>query len=464
MQNTQELPYDQRPANRDLRHLEGEYGWPFVGKTIDMFRDPQKLFGRYYERYGPVSRISITGNKCVLLLHPDYAERVLLDRDRNFSGKKGWESVMAEFFEGGLVMRDFADHRIHRGIVMSSFKRDAMLEYTEKVRAISRAAVERWGSQGEIVFYDEVKRLLLEIAFGVFCWLDDSDKDVERVNRAFTDMMEGALGIVRLDIPGFAYHRGLEGRRYLKRFFLERIEKKRASNDKDAFAGFCKAKTEDGEYYSDEDIANHMVFLMLAAHDTTTSAATMAAYYLANDYELQNKLVAEIEETPKPLGYDTIFRGMPLMVGVFYETLRMHPPVPMLLRRTVRECEFGGIRVPADTMVCVPSTFIHRLPDWWKHPDIFDPSRFSEEVHEQRKHNFMWIPFGGGAHKCIGMHFARLLFTLTFAELVSQFQLEYTRPNYYPAKLQHFPFTKPSDDLPLRLRPRRGTRSPGLTS
>ena len=95
--------------------------------------------------------------------------------------------------------------------------------------------------------------------------------------------MEGALGIVRLDVPGFDYHRGMEGRRFLKRFFMDLIEKKRASNDEDVFAHFCKEKTEEGEYYSNEDIADHMVFLMLAAHDTTTSASTMAAYYLAHD-------------------------------------------------------------------------------------------------------------------------------------------------------------------------------------
>ena len=70
--------------------------------------------------------VGITGNKCVLLLHPDYAQRVLMDREKNFSIKMGWESVMAEFFQGGLVMRDYDEHRIHRGIMNSSFKPPAM--------------------------------------------------------------------------------------------------------------------------------------------------------------------------------------------------------------------------------------------------------------------------------------------------------------------------------------------------
>ncbi len=451
MDTVERLPYDQRPANRDLSHLDGDYGWPLVGKTLDMFRDPHELFARHHQKYGAISRISITGNKCVLLLHPDYAQRVLLDRKKNFSIKKGWESVMAEFFEGGLVMRDFEEHRLHRGIMQTSFKPDAMREHVTRIQAIVKRAVERWASQDTFVFYEEVKHLLLDIAFDVFCWVDDSDSTVETMNEAFTDMMEGALGVIRLRIPGLLYHRGLRGRQYLKQFFIDLIETKRASEDRDVFAHFCKAKKEDGNYYDDEDIADHMVFLMLAAHDTTTSAATMAAYYLCNDHELQARLAQDVARTAQPFTYEAFFHEMKEMVGVFYETLRMHPPVSMFLRRAIRECEFDGVRVPADTMVCVPVTYIHRLEDFWHDPNTFDAARFAEGVNEHRKHNFMWIPFGGGAHKCIGMHFARLLFMQTFAEMVGNYRMEFAKRNYFPAKLRYFPFSKPVDGLPMKL-------------
>jgi cytochrome P450 len=326
-----------------------------------------------------------------------------------------------------------------------------MRAYAKRVQRIVERSVARWAVQDSVLFYKEMKRLLLEIAFDVFCWVDDSENIVPEISRAFTDMMEGALGIVRLDIPGFLYHRGLEGRRFLKRFFMDLVEKKRVSSDEDVFAHFCKEKTDYGEYYSNEDIADHMVFLMLAAHDTTTSASTMAAYHLCNDYDLQDKLADEVSQWPEELAFEEVFHSINGLICVFYETIRMHPPVPLFLRRTIRECEIGGVKVPADTMVCIPGAYIHRLPDWWSHPNTFDPARFSEEVSEHRKHNFMWVPFGGGAHKCIGMHFARMLFLLTFRELIGKYQIEYAKPDYFPAKLQHFPFTRPLDSLPVRL-------------
>ena len=78
-----------------------------------------------------------------------------------------------------------------------------------------------------------------------------------------------------------------------------------------------------------------------------------------------------------------------------------------------------------------------------------DPERFERGEHKQ--HPFLFHPFGGGAHKCIGMHFARMLFLLIFRELLSNYTIQYAKKGYFPAKLQHFPFTRPLDSLPMRL-------------
>ena len=451
MSQIEQFAYNLRPTNRDLSHIDGDFGLPLVGKTFAMFRDPEKTFAAHYRKYGPVSRFGMIGNKCVLLAHPDYAQTVMLDRDKSFSAKMGWMDTMGEFFEGSLVLRDFDDHRIHRGIMQTAFKPDAMRSHAEKIRVIVETKTRQWAKKGDVLFYNEVKRLLLEIALEVFCGGGQSEEERDAINQAFIDMMDGTLGIVRKDWPGFLYHRGLQGRRRLWRHFFGLIDQKRASEDDDVFAHFCRSKQEDGTYYSHEDIAHHMVFLMLAAHDTTTSAITMAGYYFANNMAIQEEVAAEANEESRPLSYDSIFRSMKKMVCVFYETLRLHPPVMLFMRRTVRQCNFDDVRVPADTMVCVPPCHIHRLEDWWESPNEFNPARFSDEVGEHRKHNFMWIPFGGGAHKCIGMHFARLLFVSTFAELFRGHRLEYKKENYFPTKLQHFPFSRPTDNLPMKV-------------
>lgn len=440
--------YLQAPTNQQLGHIKGEYGLPFLGKTLSIFADPINTFHQHYLKFGPVSRISITGQKAVLLLGPQYLQTMLLDTDRNFSTRKGWDVFMSDFFAGGLLMRDFEEHRIHRRIMQTAFKSDSMRHYTGTISSIVQQAVARWQQQGTVDFYPETKKLLLNIAFAVFCTVDDEDSDEDNINRAFIDLMEGAMGIIRKDWPGLLYHRGMNGHRYLAGYFRRLVQKKRAGNGQDIFSHFCRERNEDGEYFSDNELAEHMVFLMLAAHDTTTSAITMAGYYLANDSELQERIFAQ---TPYPYDYDDLMERMPLLQQVLQETLRLHPPVSNIFRRTVRECTIDGIRIPAHTMVSAPVHYIQQMDEWWTRAQTFWPERFADGIAEHKKHPFMWAPFGGGAHKCIGMHFAELLFKCTFAELIHQCRFSFANEDYYPAKLQHFPFAKPLDDLPLTI-------------
>lgn len=345
-------------------------------------------------------------------------------------------------------MRDFEEHRIHRRIMQTAFKSENMREYSTTITHIVQQAVARWQQQENINFYIETKKLLLSIAFEVFCKVDAEDSDEDNINKAFVDLMEGSMGMIRKDWPGLLYRRGMNGRRYLAAYFKKLVQKKRAGNDNDIFSHFCREKNEDGEYFSETEIAEHMIFLMLAAHDTTTSAITMAGYYLANDLHLQDRIQ---QQMPYPLTYDDMMERTPLLDQVFSETLRLHPPVSNIFRRTVRECTIDGVRIPAHTMVSAPVHYIQQMSEWWTRAQTFWPERFSEQIAEHKKHPFMWSPFGGGAHKCIGMHFAELLFKTTFAELIHSCRFNFQHKNYFPAKLQHFPFAKPCDDLPLHL-------------
>ncbi len=136
--------YTQAPTNQQLDHIQGEYGLPFVGKTIAMFADPINTFHQHYLKFGAVSRVSITGQKVVLLLGPQYLQTILLDTERNFSVKKGWDLFMGDFFAGGLLMRDFEEHRIHRRIMQTAFKSENMREYSATITRIVQQAVARW--------------------------------------------------------------------------------------------------------------------------------------------------------------------------------------------------------------------------------------------------------------------------------------------------------------------------------
>ena len=145
---------------------------------------------------------------------------------------------------------------------------------------------------------------------------------------------------------------------------------------------------------------------------------------------------------------------MPFAESVFKETLRLHPAVPMFFRRTTKDCELGGRKIPANTMVMVPTVYNQRMPEYWDEPLSFKADRFLPENLDKDQHSFAWYPFGGGAHKCIGMNFADILFKSTLHALLGQYEIEFTQDKYFPTNIQMFPFSKPKDGLSLSLKKR----------
>ena len=104
------------------------------------------------------------------------------------------------------------------------------------------------------------------------------------------------------------WNKGLAGRRKLEAYFRELIPAKRASDHEDLFAALTKIETDDGFRFSDEDVVNHMIFLMMAAHDTSTITATAITYYLAKHPEWQEKARAEEATRAKGVTGENLLR------------------------------------------------------------------------------------------------------------------------------------------------------------
>ena len=132
---------------------------------------------------------------------------------------------------------------------------------------------------------------------------------------------------------------------------------------------------------------------------------------------------------------------------IFKETLRLHPPVRMLARRTIKECELEGIILPANTTVWVSPEFVQKMPELWSNPKEFDPERFSDSRAEHKRHPFAWFPFGGGAHICLGLRFAEMQTKISLYHLLSNYKLSLL-DGYTPVH-EVLPIRKPRDDLPL---------------
>jgi cytochrome P450 len=172
-------------------------------------------------------------------------------------------------------------------------------------------------------------------------------------------------------------------------------------------------------------------------------------YYLGKNPEWQEKLRSEIFSVSNEMPSFEDMAEMTLTEYVFQETLRFYPSVMILNRRTTRDVNVAGYDIPANTVVMLSPPFTHRMEEWWSNPLEFDPLRFSPERAEHKKHGFNYVPFGGGAHKCIGMHFAMMNAKLYLFRLLKNYKVN-LRPNYDPA-FMHVHLPRPIDGLPLTL-------------
>lgn len=444
--------YTRHKDNKRLDNIPGDYGLPLIGDTFNFVLKPYEMLDRNYKKYGPVFKASLTFQKFVVALGPEYIQQLMLDSGQNFSARMGYDAPLGDFFAGGLLMRDFDEHKFHRRIMQTAFKTDAMRTYVELMHPIIDREMAQWGKASNFQFYPNIKTLLLDIGAKVFLGMDMEGAETRDLNQSFLDMNDGILAIIRKDWPGLLYRKGMNGRRALEKFFFDLVPQRRGVSGNDMATFFSNEKTEDGEYFSDKVVGEHLIFLLLAAHDTTTSALTMATYYLAHDQQWQDRLRESLQALGKPhLDYADLGSSVPDLDHCFKEVLRMNPPVPMVMRRTTKETEVGGYVLQPHTMVQVSPLYTGRMEQWWSNPHSFDPDRFAREEHKQ--HSFLWAPFGGGAHKCIGLHFADMLFKAALSRLLLSYRVSFAKEGQFPGRIQHFPFAKPMDNLPLKLEP-----------
>nr|WP_228805649.1 cytochrome P450 [Nocardia higoensis] len=441
-------PLAEPPAGSGLKPTLGDYGPPGIGYTLHTLADPMTFSRERFEQLGPVSWLGVLGRAVVTINGPEAFEEVLLDRNKVFSAQRGWEWLIGPFFHGGVLLRDFDDHMFHRRILQQAFTRPRLIGYQELTSPLLRRGIAAWQPSPEFHLHTAVKQLLLHQATEVFVGAKLGPESVALAH-AFDDAVHGGTAMVRANVPGGVWARGLRGRRKLEEYFRSEIEVKRAGDGADLFSVLSKATTDEGHTFTDEEVVQHMIFVMLAAHDTSTIATCMLVYELGRHPQWQERLREEARALGKDsLGYEDL-DSMPLLDMAFKEALRMYAPVAQQARETIADTDICGHYVPKGTLVMCGPYMMMRMAKYWSDPDEFDPERFSPQRREDKSHRFAWSPFGGGAHKCIGLYFGGM----TVKAVLHQMLLNYrwsVRPGYEPLLVAGTGPT-PADGLPIEL-------------
>ncbi|MFC7495157.1 MULTISPECIES: cytochrome P450 [unclassified Nocardioides] len=449
-QATPSVPAPAAPPREVPEQLRSDRGLPLVGRVFEYAKDPVAFFRHQWETYGPVSPFAAVLDSAVVLLGPDACEQALRNVDKAFANEPAWGRIVGPFFNRGLMLLDFEEHHGHRRIMQEAFTRDRLTAYADRMHPAIAQGMAAWDTKPGFQAYPALKQLTLDIAADIFMGGAEhtSREEMDRVNKAFIACVQAAAGIVRADVPFTRWGRAFRGRKVLEDFLRGYLPAKRATRTDDIFSVLCHIETEDGERFSDDDVVNHMIFLMMAAHDTSTITTSTMLQYLGQHPEWQDRCREEaLALGPEPSLAE--LEGLQAVDWVMKEALRLRAPVPILVRKTVKETVVQGYRIPADSNIMVGVQWSHLMADHWSNPMEFDPERFSPERREDKSHRYAWEPFGGGVHKCIGLYFAGMEVKAILHRLLRNYR--WTVDPGYVAPLDYHSLPFPKDGQPIDL-------------
>jgi cytochrome P450 len=432
-----------------LATVPGRRGLPIFGILPFAVLDPQRFALNMYERFGPVHRFHACGNWNVQLIGPEANEFVLFDQAGNFSSRGGWKPVFGRHFDGGLLLRDGEDHQWHRKLIASAFKQDQLNHYLSVFGANAERFAAAW-SGNAVEIYDFAQRLTFANGYAAFLGRDSAQATRDDL-LAFRCLMRSAISVVSTPLPGNSEWRARWAKRHVTRLIRSMLHEPVADDRTDLLAVLIRMRGEG--LVDDDEIIGHLTFVIAASFDTLSSGTVSTLYYLARDRAWQDRVREELCGTiPDPLRTDVAEVGRCEQAEwAIKEALRLNAAAPVLWRRAVRDVSFAGHDFPAGTIMGVNPMLTHLLPAIWEEPFAYDPSRFAPESVRGR-HRFAYVPFGGGAHGCIGANFASLQIRAFLRTLLEKHELvlaDRAPPTWY-----HWPNCRPRRGLRIALKRR----------
>jgi cytochrome P450 len=229
---------------------------------------------------------------------------------------------------------------------------------------------------------------------------------------------------------------------------IDRVRPNAAERD-DILSRMLTLEYEDGTTPSDAFIASQLKTFLAAGHETTGIALSWALERIHRTPGVLSRLRDEIAATGPELD-PALVAELPYLEAVCQETLRLHPILSEVMRILAVDREIGGFEVPAGAGFCASISLAHMNPETFPDPRAFRPDRFLERKFTP----FEYLPFGGGARRCLGASFALHELALALATILMELDLELLEPEP-PVTHRRNVTLAPKGGVPMRVRERR---------
>lgn len=408
---------------------------PPLGSPIDpaLPDDTLPLLEQLFRTRGDIFRVTLPGvEHAYVLANPDDLARVLLRNYKNYPKGMGLDRL--ELLLGrGLMVTHGEVWKQQRKQVQPAFHKTLLSRYSIFINRCNRRLMEKWRTslgRGPLQIDITEVTSTLALQYTLFTLFgQDVDRLFERYgHNPFAVVSEHTgrdLELVRRFVP-------------LREVVLDLIDRREPEDVPLDVLGVLIAHR-GGDLAMDRNtIADQLLTLLIAGHETTASSLA-SVWYLLSQYP--DVAAAVRQEADRVLGGRLPLFGdlaaLTYVRQVISEVLRLYPPAWLFTRRALADDRLRHYHVPAGTELLLSPYLVHRHPDYWPSPERFEPERFAPERFE-KQHKFAYIPFSAGPRNCIGNALSMVELTLHVSAIAQHFELEYCageRPAQVSAKI-----------------------------
>jgi len=403
---------------------------PGLWQTFRFITDPLSYSRKMIARYGDVIRVRVANGAGVAVSSPELARLVFSSDPDTFEPI----SVAGEIFGmSAVIATSGATHRRQRKLLNPRFhgtRVRAFLTTMQRVASEHLGALDRAAASGEIVRMVDVGQALaldviLETVFGESPSLVRDQSRV--ILRALIHGVAPALFATPLlrstHYP--PWRRLLAARANFDAWVDGLIAERRAapSLGGDLLGLLLEARYEDGSVMANAEIRDQLLTLLLAGHETSAVAMAWGVYWLTHEPAVLARLRGELDALGPEPAPEAVVRS-PYLQAVCSESLRIEPVVTDVARVCKAPFSLGPYTVPAGDIVFVNMTAILRDDRVFPEAHRFRPERFLERSFGPGE----FVPFGGGARRCLGAAFAEAELAIVLAAVAREWDLELAGP------------------------------------
>jgi sterol 14alpha-demethylase len=305
-----------------------------------------------------------------------------------------------------------------------------------------RRMIADWGEEGEIDLLDFFAELTIYTSSACLIGRKFRDQLDSRFAHLYHELERGTDPLAYVDayLPIESFRRRDEARKGLVALVQDIIGTRGAltsgspadKGDRDMLDVLITVKDEQGNpRFSADEITGMFISMMFAGHHTSSGTASWTLIELLRHPGVYAAVVNELNELYAD-GQSVSFhalRQIPRLENVLKETLRLHPPLIILMRVAKGEFEVEGFPISEGDLVAASPAISNRIPEDFPEPDSFMPDRYEKPRQEDLVNRWTWIPFGAGRHRCVGAAFATMQIKAIFSVLLREYEFEMAQPS-----------------------------------